>query len=99
MATSDDQARAIELHRSGNFAEAEKIYRRILVKEPNSAGTLFLLGSVAHQTNRPQEAEELVRKAISLNPNSADYFVNLGVIVGGRIVTARRRNAIGGPWP
>ncbi len=40
---------AIRVHRSGQFAEAEALYRRILEGHPDHPEVLQLIGVLAHQ--------------------------------------------------
>jgi tetratricopeptide (TPR) repeat protein len=77
---------AVEHHRSGRFAEAEAIYRKILADDPNHADAMQLLGALAGQTGREDLAIELIRRAIELSPLVAGYHSNLGKLLcdGGR---------------
>jgi predicted O-linked N-acetylglucosamine transferase (SPINDLY family) len=70
-------------HRNaGQFAEAEPIYRRILVQQPQSADAHQLLGVVVYALGRRNEAIELFGKAAALDPSRSDYQFNLGVLLG-----------------
>ena len=71
-------AKAVELHRAGRLAEAERAYRRILDSDPDNADALQLLGVIANQAGRPAAAAELIRKALAVNPGHADAHCNLG---------------------
>jgi Tetratricopeptide repeat/Glycosyltransferase family 9 (heptosyltransferase) len=72
---------AIEHHQAGRLAEAETIYRQILLHQPNHADALHLLGVAALQFDRPDEALELISKAIEINPTAAEYQNNLGNVL------------------
>jgi hypothetical protein len=76
---STDQAidAAVALHQAGKFAEAEKIYLRILARHPKHPDVLHLLGAIATQTGRPQQAIDLISQAIAVHP-AAIYYNNLG---------------------
>jgi tetratricopeptide (TPR) repeat protein len=69
---------AISLHQAGRLAEAEKIYRRILIQQPNHPDALHLLGVVSHQTGQSDAAIDLIQRAIAINPGNAHYHNNLG---------------------
>jgi protein O-GlcNAc transferase len=80
---SDALQRAIALHQQGQLAEAEKLYRRILGKEPAHFDALHLLGVVRLQQGRGAEALELIDKALKVNPRSARAFSNHGLVLFG----------------
>jgi protein O-GlcNAc transferase len=68
----------ISHHQAGRSAEAEKIYRQILVQEPDNVGALHLLGVLAIQTCQFDSAVELIQRVIRLKPDFADAHSNLG---------------------
>jgi tetratricopeptide (TPR) repeat protein len=70
---------AIELHKTGRLAEAEKLYRDLLQQNPRDANLLYLLGLVALATNRAQRAADLLGRSIRLNPSFAPTHLNLGL--------------------
>jgi tetratricopeptide (TPR) repeat protein len=76
-------ASAVQLHQSGRLAEAERLYRQVLAREPGNADALHLLGVVTHQTARPDLAIDLIRQAIAINPVEASFHANLGVALQG----------------
>jgi protein O-GlcNAc transferase len=80
-ATNQAMQRAVQLHRAGNFAEAEKIYRQVLSEQPKNPGVLNLLGVLAYQVGRPELAIELIRQAIAIHPQAADFHLNLGNVL------------------
>jgi tetratricopeptide (TPR) repeat protein len=69
---------ALAFQQQGRLAEAERIYRKILRKQPNHFDALHLLGVIAKQTQRTEWAIELIGRAIRLNPNVAAAHNNLG---------------------
>lgn len=71
-------AKAIEHHRRGELAEAERIYRKILDLDPHHADSLHLLGVMAHQVGRNEMAVELIGKAIATDKKPAAFHSNLG---------------------
>jgi protein O-GlcNAc transferase len=66
------------LHKSGRFAEAEDVYKEILVFVPDHADILNLLGLAVFQKGEYSPAEGFIKKAIRINPSNPLYFINLG---------------------
>ncbi len=69
---------ARELHRAGDLAAAEPMYRRILDEEPEHPDALHLLGVVALQRGDSESAIALIERAIGARPGEAAYHGNLG---------------------
>jgi len=69
---------AVRNHQAGRLAEAEKIYRQVLVRQPNHPDALHMLGVIAQQAGRLDSAIELIQQAITIKPGVADYHNNLG---------------------
>jgi Flp pilus assembly protein TadD len=65
-------------HQAGRLAEAEKIYRQVLARQPNHADALNLLGVLAVQVGQSQLAVELIRRATAICSTNAFYHGNLG---------------------
>lgn len=68
---------ATQLHRTGQLAEAEQAYRRVLEAAPDSAQAVYLLGIVTRQRGRPDEAMALFRRAVSLQPDMVTALAEL----------------------
>ncbi len=51
---------ALSQHRSGNLAEAERLYRQVVAGAPDHAGALHNLGMLAQARGHLQEAGELL---------------------------------------
>jgi protein O-GlcNAc transferase len=66
------------LHRQGDLAAAERIYREVLDQQPQHFDSLHMLGVIALQTRRTERGIELIRKAIGLNEKVAAAHNNLG---------------------
>ncbi len=66
------------LHQQGALADAERIYRDILRREPKHFDAFHLLGVIALQTQHPERAVELIERAIALNAGVAVAHNNLG---------------------
>lgn len=69
---------AFQHHQAGRLADAEKLYRQVLIRQPGHAEALHLLGVVAGQVGRADAGIELIRRAIAVNPAVANYHFNLG---------------------
>jgi Tfp pilus assembly protein PilF len=69
---------AIEHELGGRVAEAEKVYRLLLVEMPGDPDVPNLLGSLCAKSDRMEEAEKLFRQAVGLNGDFAEYHKNLG---------------------
>lgn len=71
-------AQGRELHKRGDLAGAEPIYRRILQQEPRHAEALHLLGLLALQTSRIDEALALLERSVAAGPENVEHSSNLG---------------------
>jgi predicted O-linked N-acetylglucosamine transferase (SPINDLY family) len=72
---------ALDHHRAGRLAEAERGYRDILQRQPQHADSLNLLGVIALQTGNLEAALTLVQRAVALRPDAAVCRNNLGQIL------------------
>lgn len=72
---------AIRHHGSGEFAEAEALYREVLARDQRNAQALSRLGALLFQRGQPADAERLLRAAIAARPGLASTHCNLGVIL------------------
>ncbi|MBI2958913.1 MAG: tetratricopeptide repeat protein [Betaproteobacteria bacterium] len=73
--------RAVALHESGRFDEAEAIYRALLKGDARDAEALHLLGLAAHQRGRHSEAFRLINAAILAKPGVALFHFNFGNVL------------------
>lgn len=71
---------AVELHLAGRLADAERLYRQIIVGNPHDFDAIHLLGVIALQEGRLEPARELITTALSTNPNSVIAQNNLGTV-------------------
>jgi Flp pilus assembly protein TadD len=69
---------ALRHHQTGQWSQAEFLYRQILAVQPNHVGALELLGLLAHQTGHHSLAVEWIGQALALEPNDPDALCNLG---------------------
>jgi protein O-GlcNAc transferase len=72
---------AEQSHRTGQFAEAEALYRKLLQAEPQNAEAHSRLGTLLSQTNRNPEAFDAFERAIECNPLSAELRARQGVVL------------------
>ena len=63
---------AIDSHRQGNLAEAERLYRSLLIGKTSDIEAMQYLGLLYMQQNRPAEALPLFTQALALNPTATD---------------------------
>jgi protein O-GlcNAc transferase len=70
---------ALEHHRAGRLAEAERMYRQVLSQEPNHPAALHLLGAIAKQTGQGAIAVELMERAVRLKPDYVEAHYNLAI--------------------
>ena len=83
---SADQAKAkfneaLALHRQGELAQAEAIYKKVLKLQPKHVDALHLLGVIAGQMGKYQLAADLIGKAIKIQPNNAAFYSNRGNVL------------------
>ncbi len=69
---------ALRAHQSGNYDDAERLYRRVIAENPNHAFALSNLGSLARRNKQFKEAIALQHRAIKANPKLASSHNNLG---------------------
>ena len=74
---SSTLARAVELHKAGQIAQAKELYEGILELEPDHADALHLLG-VIYLASEPDRAADLIGKAIEIHPGHAAPLCNYG---------------------
>ncbi len=63
--------------RAGRLAQAEQVFRRILVSAADHPGALLALGTLLTQKDRAEEALPLLRRAVELRPGAAAGWNNL----------------------
>ena len=68
---------ANKLFETGKFAEAGKIYMKIVAKNPTDYSAILQLGRIALLSNRLDDAQKWLEKAITLQPDNADPRVIL----------------------
>lgn len=76
--TADRLTLAMERQQTGDFLEAERIYRDILAAEPENADALHMLGVLFSQQGKQELALAHLARAVQLNPVPPFYHSNLG---------------------
>ena len=71
-------AHAAELHRAGNYRDAEKIYREILRDDPDNVAALRLLALLAMKLEQYRDAVVLLRQVVKLAPDFRAALLDLG---------------------
>src|SRR6185503_1524354 len=71
-------AEALKLHQAGRLSEAERMYRDVLLREPENADALHLLGVLNAQRGDPAVALSLIEKAIAAAPGNPIHLYNRG---------------------
>jgi tetratricopeptide (TPR) repeat protein len=70
---------AVAHYRAGRWAEAEGVYRQILVRIPDNVVVMHQLGILlAQQESRREEAVQLLTRVVQLQPNNAEAHNDLG---------------------
>jgi tetratricopeptide (TPR) repeat protein len=72
---------ALALHQRDQFAEAEKLYARVLKAQRDNFDALRLLGMLNHQRGKPGEAYRLISAALKVEPRSPDALSNLALVL------------------
>jgi tetratricopeptide (TPR) repeat protein len=85
LSTSDQERQALDFMRGAmyehekNFEAAEREFRKILARDPNSPGALNYLGYMFADRNiRLDEAQQMITKALELDPGNGAYLDSLG---------------------
>ena len=71
-------ARAIKYHQEYKYELAEKLYDKILQKNPNNFEVVFNLGTLYLQIKKFDKSKKLLNKVIKYNPNHINSYNNLG---------------------
>ncbi len=73
---------AVQQHKAGQLAEAEKLYRQILINNPNEPTALHLLGLLlAARDDQGIAGMELIRRAIAVKPDYVHAHYNLAELL------------------
>lgn len=75
----EDLVRGLELQRAGNLKAAEKIYRGVLVKNPEDVDAMRLLSGLAMRASQWRDAEAMLKRALDLAPDFYQGWMDLGL--------------------
>jgi predicted O-linked N-acetylglucosamine transferase (SPINDLY family) len=81
MAVDKVLVQAVEAHQAGRLEDAEKLYRRILLKRPREALAAQNLGALLYDRGELDEAAKLIRRGLSIEPRSPEAHNNLGNVL------------------
>src|SRR5690242_6831902 len=68
---------ALAHHREGRLSEAERLYRSVLIEDPDQFDALHLLGIIKLQQRNSPEAVTFLTRAVTNRPQSIDALCNL----------------------
>lgn len=68
---------AVEAHRAGKLADAERLYKQVLAADPRQVDALRLLGLVAQAVGKNDIAVQLIGEALKVDSRSADGWNDL----------------------
>jgi tetratricopeptide (TPR) repeat protein len=72
--------KALAAHRAGDFAQADRLYRALLQRDPANFDLLQLTGSVNRELGRLGEALRFLAAAVRCNTRSAAALSELGLV-------------------
>ena len=71
---------ADRLFQSGKFAEARKLYSKMVAQDPNDHSAILQLGRIALLSNRLDEAQKWLEKVLVIQPGDTDAKVMLAEV-------------------
>src|SRR5580693_1586992 len=72
---------AFSLHRSGNFTEAAKLYRKIIKRNPSQPHALHSLGIIETAAGNHAEAARLMARSLQVQPNNIPFVQNYATVL------------------
>ena len=72
---------AFSLHRSGKFAEAAKLYRKIIKRNPREAHALHSLGIIEAADGNTAEAARLMARSLSVQATNVPFMQNYATVL------------------
>ncbi len=70
--------KALTFYRAGRYQDAERLYCKVLERDPQNPDALHLLGLLCLDCGRPQPAAGLISKAIQQRPDVPFFYNTLG---------------------
>jgi protein O-GlcNAc transferase len=83
--------KAVDFHRRGNLAEAERLYLQVIAAKPGDFDGLQMLGVLRYQQGRFPEALALIGAALKTNPKAPPALLNYGLVLD---ALTRRKEAL-----
>jgi predicted O-linked N-acetylglucosamine transferase (SPINDLY family) len=74
-------AQALELHKQGRLADAERLYSEVLARRPDHFDALQMLSVVKLARGQPAEALRLISEAMRMRKPSPQILLNHGMIL------------------
>ncbi|WP_417695268.1 tetratricopeptide repeat protein [Roseibium sp.] len=74
---SEKMHQALALQKAGDIEKAQRLYKSVLKKAPQSADANHLLGVCYRQLGKPERARQYIQKAIDIAPDRAPFYANL----------------------
>jgi predicted O-linked N-acetylglucosamine transferase (SPINDLY family) len=81
MAIDKVLVQAVQAHQAGRLEEAEKLYRKILFRQPRAPLAAQNLGVLLYNRGELDEAAKLIRRALAVEPRNSEALNNLGNIL------------------
>jgi len=75
----EELVRGLGLQRMGNLQEAEKIYRDVLLRDPENVDALRLLAGIAMRAKQWGDAEAMLERALEFAPDFFQGWMDLGL--------------------
>jgi predicted O-linked N-acetylglucosamine transferase (SPINDLY family) len=73
--------KAFSLHRSGNFADAARLYRKVIRQNPRQADALHSLGIIESADGNRVEAAALMARSLALQPANIEFMQNYATVL------------------
>ena len=75
----EDLVRGLRLQRMGNHREAERIYREVLLRDPDNVDAMRLIAGIAMKVQQWSDAEALLERAVEIAPDFHQGWMDLGL--------------------
>jgi len=70
---------AVQHYQSGNFQQAEQLFKKVLEQQPNNPAILYMLGIIYVQLENYDLAVHHIKRSIQANSGNADAYLALGI--------------------
>lgn len=77
--TREALAKGVELQRAGDPQGAERVYREVLLRNPDDVDALRLLAGIATAARQWSDAEVMLKRALELAPDFLQAWMDLGL--------------------